>query len=92
MKPDVIFFGENVPRKRTELARQIVDDCCSLLVLGSSLTVFSAYRIVLQASDAKKSICIVNIGDTRADHLATMKISTKCGDILPSTYDLLLEK
>lgn len=92
MKPDVIFFGENLPRKRVELARQIVDDSYSLLVLGSSLSVYSAYRIILQAFDAGKPICIVNIGDTRADHLATIKINTKCGDILPSTYDLLLNK
>jgi NAD-dependent deacetylase sirtuin 4 len=51
-------------------------------VLGSSLTVFSGYRIILQASEEKKTIGIVNIGPTRADKLATLKISTRCGDIL----------
>lgn len=55
----------------------------SLLVLGSSLSVFSGYRIILQALDEKKNVCIVNIGPTRADKLVKLRISAKCGDILP---------
>lgn len=70
--------------KRVEQVKKEINDCDSILVLGSSLTVFSAYRIVLQANDLKKSVCIVNIGPTRGDDLATLKINAKCGDILKS--------
>jgi NAD-dependent deacetylase sirtuin 4 len=82
LKPDITFFGDNVPKSRVDSVRQYVNDSDSVLVLGSSLTVFSGYRIILQASEEKKTIGIVNIGPTRADQLATLKISTRCGDIL----------
>lgn len=92
MKPDVIFFGENVPVKRTEYIKQLVNDSYAILVLGSSLSVYSAYRIILQAVDAAKPVCVVNIGSTRADHLVNIKIEAKCGDILPQTYDIMLKQ
>lgn len=63
--------------------KQSVSACDGLLVLGSSLSVFSGYRIILQAVDERKKIAIVNIGPTRADNLIDFKISGKCGDILP---------
>lgn len=62
--------------------RRYVSDSDSLLVLGSSLYVFSGYRIVLQAIEEDKKVAVVNIGKTRADHLVKLKISAKCGDIL----------
>lgn len=83
MKPDIIFFGDNVPRARVEMVRRFVSESDSLLVLGSSLTVFSSYRIILQAVEERKSIALVNIGPTRADDLVNIKIAAKCGDILP---------
>lgn len=83
LKPDITFFGDNVPRKRVDLVRDFVSNSDSVLVLGSSLTVFSGYRIILQAAEEGKNIAIVNIGPTRGDHLAHLKVSTKCGDILP---------
>lgn len=83
LKPDITFFGDNVPKKRVDLVRESVSSSDGLLVLGSSLSVFSGYRIVLQAVEERKNICIVNIGPTRADHLVKFKISAKCGDILP---------
>lgn len=55
----------------------------ALLVLGSSLSVFSGYRIVLQAVEENKKVAVVNIGPTRADDIVELKISAKCGDILP---------
>lgn len=82
LKPDIVFFGDNVPRQRVDKVKQCVTESDSLLVLGSSLTVFSAYRVVLQALEEKKHICIVNIGPTRADKEVEFKINTKCGDIL----------
>lgn len=83
LKPDIVFFGDNVPRQRVEAVKSCVTNCDSVLVCGSSLTVFSSYRIILQAVEENKNIAIVNIGPTRADNLVQLKISAKCGDILP---------
>lgn len=82
LKPDIVFFGDTIPRGRAVSVTNNVDESDALLVLGSSLTVFSSYRIALQASELQIPIAIVNIGKTRGDHLADIKISTKCGDIL----------
>nr|CAD7576020.1 unnamed protein product [Timema californicum] len=83
LKPDIVFFGDNVPRTRLESVRRELERSDSLLVLGSSLSVFSGYRIVLQARELDKPIAIVNIGATRGDKLAHIKISAKCGEVLP---------
>lgn len=83
LKPDITFFGDNVPLERVQLVKQSVTLSDGLLVLGSSLSVFSGYRIVLQAVEEGKKVAIVNIGPTRADKLIDFKISAKCGDILP---------
>lgn len=83
LKPDITFFGDNVPLDRVQLVKQSVSACDGLLVLGSSLSVFSGYRILLQAVEEKKKVAIVNIGPTRADNLIDFKISAKCGDVLP---------
>lgn len=83
MKPDVVFFGDNVPLSRVNLVKQKVASSDAILVLGSSLTVYSSYRIILQAKSLNLPIAIINIGETRADDLATLKIATKCGELLP---------
>lgn len=83
MKPDITFFGDNVPLERVQLVKKSLTASDGLLILGSSLSVFSGYRIVLQAIEEKKKVAIVNIGPTRADKLINFKISAKCGDILP---------
>ena len=59
-----------------------MSSCDRLLVVGSSLAVFSSYRIVLQAAEMAKQIGIVNIGPTRGDHLANVKIEARAGDAL----------
>ncbi|XP_012252116.2 NAD-dependent protein deacylase Sirt4-like isoform X1 [Athalia rosae] len=82
LKPDIVFFGDNVPRERVEKIKQEVEAADSLLVLGSSLTVFSGLRIIHQAVEAKKPISIVNIGQTRGDQYAQLKIVARCGEIL----------
>merc|ERR1739844_277183 len=66
MKPDVIFFGDNVPKQRVQKVRNLVSDCDILLVIGSSLDVYSGYRIVLQAKEENKKVALINIGPTRA--------------------------
>ncbi|XP_063832871.1 NAD-dependent protein deacylase Sirt4 [Ostrinia nubilalis] len=83
LKPDIVFFGDNVPKHRVEKVRHEVNSSDAVFVLGSSLTVYSSYRIILQAKEENKNVAILNIGPTRADDLVHLKISTKCGDILP---------
>lgn len=83
LKPDITFFGDNVPLERVQHVKQSITSSDSLLVLGSSLSVFSGYRIVLQAIEEGKKVAVINIGPTRADNLIHFKISAKCGDILP---------
>ncbi|CAH0402786.1 unnamed protein product [Chilo suppressalis] len=88
LKPDIIFFGDNVPKQRVQKVRDQVSASNAVFVLGSSLTVYSSYRIILQAKEENKEIAILNIGPTRADDIAHIKISAKCGDVLPSLCNL----
>ncbi|SHK76962.1 NAD-dependent protein deacetylase [Rhodothermus profundi] len=83
LKPDVVFFGENVPRDRVEAARQIVAAAEALLVAGSSLAVYSGYRFVLEAARQAKPVVIVNLGPTRGDALATLRLEGRTGEVLP---------
>lgn len=82
LKPEIVFFGDNVPRPRVNFVFNKVKESDSLLVLGSSLEVYSGYRFVNAAHEQKKPIAIVSIGPTRADKLANIKINTKCSEIL----------
>lgn len=78
LKPDVVFFGENVPKPRVERCYAAVDaldpSSQALLVLGSSLTVMSGFRFVRHAAKRGVPVVIVNRGTTRADDLATVKL------------------
>ena len=82
MKPDVVFFGENVPTSRVELAMEQVRAADVLLVAGSSLMVFSGYRFCRDAWQRGQPIVILNDGKTRADELAMVKVSGDCGALL----------
>jgi NAD-dependent SIR2 family protein deacetylase len=82
LKPDVVFFGENVPRARVVAAMQALDEADAVLVVGSSLMVFSGYRFVYAASQAGKPIAAVNMGRTRADALLSLKIEQPCAQAL----------
>jgi len=79
MKPDVVFFGENVPRATVELAMAGLRGADALLVAGSSLMVFSGYRFCRDAAARGQPIVVVNDGRTRADDLLTLKIEGDCG-------------
>ena len=74
LKPDVVFFGENVPRRRVERCHRMVDEAQALLVLGSSLTVMSGLRFVRYAHSLGKPVVIVNRGATRGDPQATHQV------------------
>lgn len=82
LKPDVVFFGENVPDARYEAARNALTAADALLVAGSSLMVFSGFRFVRQAHDAGVPIAIVNRGHTRGDEFAAIKVEGEAGAIL----------
>lgn len=83
LKPDVVFFGENVPRLRYELARAALDASDAVLVVGSSLMVYSGFRFLRMAHDKDKPIAILNRGHTRADELADLKVDADCVATLP---------
>jgi NAD-dependent SIR2 family protein deacetylase len=89
LKPDVVFFGEPVPGDRVSDAQQYLQQSDALLVVGSSLMVFSGYRFARSACASGKPIAIVNRGTTRADDLATCKITDDCADVLSQTVDIL---
>ena len=82
LKPDVVFFGEGVPA-RTRSARDGGDrGSDAMLVVGSSLMVYSGYRFVTAMADAGKPIAAINLGRTRADDILTLKISDRCTNAL----------
>ena len=83
LKPDVVFFGETVPRDRVDRCFAMVDDAASLLVLGSSLTVMSGYRFVLRAAKLGVPVAIVNVGPTRGDAKADHRVDAPLGHVLP---------
>ncbi|MHA6621045.1 NAD-dependent protein deacetylase [Pseudonocardia sp. DLS-67] len=82
LKPDVVFFGENVPRERVARAYAMVDAAAALLVAGSSLTVMSGLRFVRHAHKAGVPVVIVNRGATRGDELATVRVDGGCSETL----------
>ena len=79
LKPDVVFFGENVPKETVALAMERLRGADALLVAGSSLMVFSGFRFCRDAAARGQPIVIVNDGRTRADELATLKVEGDCG-------------
>ena len=79
LKPDVVYFGESVPRPRVEQSYAWVEAASALLVLGTSLHVFSGRRFVLRAAAAGIPVVIVNQGPTRGDDLADVRIEAPLG-------------
>lgn len=89
LKPDIVYFGENVPRARVDAAFDLVDGAGALLVAGSSLTVMSGLRFVRRAARAGTPVVIVNRGDTRADALASVLVGSGCSPALTALADRL---
>jgi NAD-dependent SIR2 family protein deacetylase len=87
LKPAVVFFGESVPRDKVAYAMGRVDEADALLVVGSSLTVWSGYRFARRAAERGIPIAIVNIGPTRADELARVKVERSCGSVLSAVME-----
>ncbi|KAJ3602980.1 hypothetical protein NHX12_030724 [Muraenolepis orangiensis] len=82
LKPEVTFFGDNVNKATVQLVHDRLAESDAVLVTGSSLQVYSGYRFLLAAKEMKIPIAILNIGPTRADHLAELKVSARCGEVL----------
>jgi len=82
LKPDIVYFGETVPKALVAQAFSLVERASALLVAGSSLTVFSGYRFVRHAATLGIPIAIVNRGRTRGDDLATVKVDGGCSELL----------
>lgn len=82
LKPDVVFFGENVPRERLRQAVAALEDADAMLVAGSSLMVYSGYRFARMAHEAGRPLAILNRGATRADGLAALRLHGETGETL----------
>jgi NAD-dependent SIR2 family protein deacetylase len=82
LKPDVVFFGENVPRARVEECYALTGRAGALVVLGSSLTVMSGYRFVRHAARLAIPVVIVNHGPTRGDAHASLILDAALGQTL----------
>jgi NAD-dependent SIR2 family protein deacetylase len=82
LKPDVVFFGENVPRPRVQACYAMVEQASSLVVLGSSLTVMSGFRYVRHAAKVPVPVMIVNQGATRGDAYAAATLDAPLGPLL----------
>lgn len=89
IKPDIVYFGENVPKDRVAQAYSLVDEAEALLVAGSSLTVFSGYRFVRHAAATGVPVAIINRGPTRGDEQATVKLDNGCSEMLVLLADEL---
>jgi NAD-dependent SIR2 family protein deacetylase len=89
LKPNIVYFGENVPKDRVEQAYSLVDQADALLVAGSSLTVYSGYRFVRHAAAHRIPVAIINRGRTRGDDLATVKVDNGCSPMLALLADEL---
>ncbi|MBB3122222.1 NAD-dependent protein deacetylase [Pseudoduganella violacea] len=84
LQPDVVFFGDNVPKTTTEAALGMLAQADALLVVGSSLMVFSGFRFCKLAAESGKPIAAINAGLTRADHLLALKVGEPVEQVLPA--------
>ena len=82
LKPNIVYFGETVPKEIVDQAYSLVDKAEALLIAGSSLTVFSGYRFVRHAAARGIPVGIINRGRTRGDELATVKVDGGCSELL----------
>jgi NAD-dependent SIR2 family protein deacetylase len=89
LMPNVVFFGDNVPAERTAIALDQMERADALLVVGSSLMVYSGFRFCRMAAASGKPIAAINLGRTRADDLLAIKIEESSERVLPLVLELL---
>jgi len=81
-KPTVVFFGENVPKEKVDFTMAVVRESDKMLVVGTSLQVYSSFRFVRAAADHRIPIALLNIGPTRADDFAELRVEARAGEFL----------
>ena len=89
MKPDVVFFGENVTQATAARAMAAAENAAGMLVVGSSLMAYSAFRLCRVIADRGKPLIAINLGKTRADDLLDLKIEASCEQLLPLLVEVL---
>lgn len=87
LKPDVVFFGENVPRARYAQAVAALEAAEAMLVVGSSLMVYSGFRFARMAKERGLPLAVLNRGRTRADALVDLKLEGECGSVLAAAFE-----
>jgi len=92
LMPNVVFFGDNVPPARTAIALEQMERADALLVVGSSLMVYSGFRFCRMAQASGKPIAAINLGRTRADDLLDIKIEESAERLLPLALELLTQE
>lgn len=83
LKPDVVFFGDNVPPPTVEAAFSLLEEGDALLIVGSSLAIYSGYRFLQRAADRHLPIGLVNIGECRGGELVDVRVEARAGEVLP---------
>jgi len=89
LKPDVVFFGESVPPERVAAAREALARSDAMLIVGSSLMVYSGFRFAQAAAGAGLPLAALNMGRTRADALLSLKVQAPAGAVLTSLLERL---
>ena len=90
LKPGVVFFGETIPKRRVRKAMDALETSDGVLVVGSSLMVYSGYRFIRKANQLGKPVAVLNLGRTRADDEIDLKVEAKCGEVLPELVTRLV--
>ena len=89
LKPDVVFFGDNVPGPTVEAAFALLEEGDALLVVGSSLAIYSGYRFLQRAVDRHLPIGLINLGECRGAQLAEVHVEARAGEVLPRLVETL---
>ena len=92
LKPDVVYFGDNVPKHKALWAAKMSQECDALLILGTSCTTLSVFRLVRAVHERGGEVAAVNVGPTRADPLLSFSVAARVGEVLMrlATHDVLL--
>jgi len=90
LMPDVVFFGGSVSQEKVTAAWALIDQADALLVVGSSLAVFSGWRFARGAAERGLPVAVVNLGPTRADDICRVHVNAKAGDVLPRFAERLV--
>ncbi|HZH17537.1 MAG TPA: NAD-dependent protein deacetylase [Archangium sp.] len=89
LKPDVVFFGDNVPPPTVEAAFSLLEEGDALLVVGSSLAIYSGFRFLQRAADRHMPIGLVNMGECRGGELVDVRVEARAGEVLPRLAEAL---